>query len=67
MHTQGAREQAVEYLGNLAEVELKVGGNTGKCTGSALEAISHLMQDLGNGFKSKFAVEDVVKDGISND
>ena len=63
---KGAGEPAVEHLGSLAEVGLKVGG---KCTGGALDAIGHLMQDLCNGGKSKFAVEDVVnlKDGICND
>ena len=64
MHTQGAGEPAVEHSGSLAEVGLKVGG---ECTRSALEAISHLMQNLCNWVKCKFAVEDVVKDGISND
>ena len=49
MHTQGAGEPAVEHSGSLAEVGLKVGG---KCTGSWLDAIGHLMQDLGNGVKA---------------
>ena len=54
----------MEHLGSLAEVGLKVGGNG---TGSALNAVCHVMQDLCYGVKGEFAVEDVVKDGISND
>ena len=59
MHLQGTGETAVEHLGRLAEVGLEVGG---ECTGGAVDAICHMMQDLSYGAKSKFAVEDVVKD-----
>ena len=59
MHLQGTGEQAVEHLGSLAEISLKVGGEG---TGGAVDAICHMMQDLSYGAKSKFAVEDVVKD-----
>ena len=34
-------------------------------TGSVLNAVCHLMQDLCYGVKGEFAIEDVVKDGIS--
>ena len=44
MHLQGTGEPAVEHLGSLAEVGLKL---SGKCISGAVDAIGHMMQDSG--------------------